>query len=238
MTWRPFTKHGATGMIVLVLSASACNGRTSGATGGAAGPGAGTASSTTGGSGATVGSGGAPPAATAADAMGAPATVSNCGSLESTTYGPPGTPYTLSTTQITDGCNTCNCVSGNWSCTTNTCQGYPACPSAPPPAVVGQPGSGCGWDTGQSMAGQICSGWGSCSPVCQCNGSFWKCIWPSCFCPATPPAEQVYTESDGQIIYSNNPCDKPGLFCQYGSTCYLCGVSSQGMSWYTPDNCN
>jgi hypothetical protein len=113
-----------------------------------------------------------------------------------------------------DGCNTCACVDGAWSCTEMHCipQGCPdfgASPNAP-----------C------APEGLTCTGPGRCPSTCTCKQSAWSCIAPPCpplVCPPSPPPPH------------GSPCDPELRTCDYGSGCAAihcyCGSTPEDSGW-------
>jgi hypothetical protein len=132
-----------------------------------------------------------------------------------------------SRTSCDDGCLSCTCVQGDWRCTSSgSCRDQPECPAQIPIALGEDPTPTCTHD------GQLCTGWGDCSPVCECSQGVWLCHWPTCVCPEEKP-----TAPPGEITY----CETPNAICDYGNNeCARC-IQIRGRegpeTYWTLSNC-
>jgi hypothetical protein len=118
--------------------------------------------------------------------------------------------------QCTDGCNTCECSHGNWTCSQRQCPNS-FCPTTEPTE-----GAYC------APAGQLCGGWALCGPTCSCVENRWRCAVPDCAlaCPPRKP-------EPGFGAWCARPADET---CSYGDPCdqeicHCVTVSRRGPIW-------
>jgi len=118
-----------------------------------------------------------------------------------------------------DGCNTCECADGHWSCTTLACiaeggigPGNSLCPDVPPNV-----GTGCG--QGNFSCGYVEPN--GCDETCTCENETWSCA-EGCVTPACPPTPPAF----------DSACDSVGMFCSWdlgGFTSAECECDSSGI---------
>lgn len=185
----------------LLLLVAACGGKTNGGGGGD-----GSSGSSGGSSGSSGGSGGSSGGASSSGSGGEGAKCTPLAGCDSNTECPAG-----------DGCNTCSCADGAWSCTTLGCveEGGIGPGTSLCPAVAPNQGSACGPGT---FACNYASN--DCSEDCTCENDAWNC-GSTCVSPACPPSPP-----------EDPACSSIGLLCSWdlgGCSTEECECDSSGV---------